>query len=60
MERVNVGRYSDPKAVGFAGWIETSDWIAFTGLDGRLTLFVGRDADTGGVTGPGVVVQPIG
>lgn len=29
------GVYSNPEAVGWVGWIETPDWIAFVGPDGE-------------------------
>lgn len=51
MQSINVKRYSDPVAVGYAGWIEPADkgWIAFIDLDGRPTFFLNRDPETGAV-----------
>jgi hypothetical protein len=45
MQKIKVTRYSDPLAVGWAGYIEPEDgsWIAFIGLDGRPVFFLNRD-----------------
>lgn len=45
MRNITVGRYKDPKSVGWAGWIEPEDkdWILFVGLDGRACAFLHRD-----------------
>lgn len=47
MLNIIVGRYPDPVAVGWSGWIEPSDrsWIAFIGLDGVPRVFLEREAD---------------
>ena len=63
MQNIHVKRYSDPTAVGYAGWIEPADrsWIAFIDLDGRATFFLERDA-TGAVVKrdeSGTVVSPL-
>lgn len=49
MQNIKVGRYSDPKALGWVGWIEPEDlsWIAFIGLNGRPVFFLNRDPRTG-------------
>lgn len=51
MQNITVTRYADPKAVGWAGYLEPADgsWIAFIGRDGRPTLFLHRDLETGAV-----------
>ena len=51
MQSIIVKRYSNPKAVGYAGWIEPEDkgWIAFVDLDGRPQFFLNRDPVTGAV-----------
>lgn len=50
MQRIKVTRYTDPAAVGWAGYIEPEDesWIAFIGLDGVPVVFLSRSA-TGAV-----------
>jgi len=52
MNNIIVGRYANPKAVGWAGWIEPEDksWIAFIDLNGTPTFFLERDAVTGAVS----------
>lgn len=44
MQNISVKRYSDPKATGWAGWIEPEDktWIAFIDLEGKPTVFLHR------------------
>lgn len=51
MQSINVRRYSNPKAVGWAGWIEPEDrsWIAFIDLEGRPLFFLNRDPSSGHV-----------
>ena len=51
MQNINVTRYANPKATGWAGYIEPDDlsWIAFIGLDGRPVFFLNRDPVTGGI-----------
>ena len=51
MQNINVGRYSNPKATGWAGWIEPEDksWIAFIGLDGRPVFYLHRDSESGAI-----------
>lgn len=51
MQNIKVTRYSNPAAVGCAGYIEPADgtWIAFVGLDGAPRFFLNRDAATGAV-----------
>ena len=53
MQNIHVGRYSDPKSHGWAGWLEPEDrsWIAFIGLDGRPVFFLNRDPETGSILG---------
>jgi len=54
MGNIKVGRYDNPSAVGWSGWIEDEErtWIAFIGLDGRPVFFLHRDPSTGGVIDP--------
>ena len=49
MPNIKIGRYKDPKSVGFQGWVEPKDksWIAFIGLDGAPTVYLNRDPKTG-------------
>ncbi len=51
MINIQVSRYPDPKATGWAGYIQPEDrsWIAFIGLDGRPIFFLHRDPRTGRV-----------
>jgi hypothetical protein len=51
MQNISVKRYSNPQAVGWAGWLEPEDrsWIAFIDLEGRPRFFLDRDPVTGGV-----------
>lgn len=51
MSNITVGRYSDPKGVGWQGWIEPEDktWIMFVDLEGRPLVFLDRDPETGAV-----------
>jgi hypothetical protein len=51
MQNIKVTRYADPKATGWAGYIEPADksWIGFVGIDGRPILFLSRDPGTGAV-----------
>jgi hypothetical protein len=51
MQNINVTRYANPKATGWAGYIEPADlsWIAFIGLDGRPVFFLNRDPATGAI-----------
>lgn len=51
MQNISVTRYSNPKATGWAGYIEPADlsWIAFIGLDGRPMFFLNRDPATGAI-----------
>lgn len=51
MQNINVTRYANPKATGWAGYIEPADlsWIAFIGLDGRPVFFLNRDPVTGAI-----------
>ena len=51
MQNIIVKRYSNPKEIGWAGWIEdeTKTWIAFIDLAGKPTFFLNRDPVTGGV-----------
>ena len=57
---IKVSRYPDPKAVGYAGWIEPADktWIAFIDLGGAPTFFLHRDPETGGVLSNDVATHP--
>lgn len=48
MPRVEVGRYNNPKSIGYFGWVCTDDWILFEKLDGLLQIYR-RDPDTGAV-----------
>ena len=49
MQDIKVSRYKDPKATGWAGWIEPSDktWIAFIDLEGRPRFYLNRDPADG-------------
>jgi hypothetical protein len=49
MSNITVGRYDNPKAVGFSGWIEPEDksWIAFIDTEGKPTFFLNRDKSGG-------------
>lgn len=51
MQSINVHRYPDPKATGWAGYIEPADktWIAYVGIDGKPLFFLSRDPETGAV-----------
>lgn len=51
MCNIVVGRYSNPKAIGWQGWIEPEDraWIAFIDLEGRPKFYLNRDPKTGAV-----------
>lgn len=53
MQNIKVTRYVNPKATGWAGYIEPDDlsWIAFVGLDGRPVFFLNRDPATGAILG---------
>lgn len=53
MQNIKVSRYQNPKAHGWAGYLEPEDksWIAFVGLDGRPLFFLNRDPETGGILG---------
>lgn len=46
MQDIKVSRYENPKATGWAGWIEPADgsWIAFIDLEGRPRFYLNRDA----------------
>jgi hypothetical protein len=46
---IKVGRYNQPQAVGWLGWIEDREttWIAFVDLEGRPKFFLNRDPTTG-------------
>lgn len=45
LDRVEVGRYRNPEAVGgLTGWICTDHWIVFEGTDGHLSVWR-RDED---------------
>lgn len=50
MQNIHVGRYDNPRATGWAGWIEPGDrsWIAFIDLEGHPTFYLERD-ETGAV-----------
>lgn len=49
MGNITVGRYDDPDAVGYAGWLEPEDkqWIMFVDTDGVPVVFLDRDPVTG-------------
>jgi hypothetical protein len=51
VKNIKVTRYSNPKAHGWAGYIEPEDasWIAFIGLDGAPRFFLHRHQDTGAI-----------
>ncbi len=53
MQNVRVTRYQNPKALGWAGYVEPDDlaWIMFIGLDGRPLVFLNRDPVTGAILG---------
>lgn len=50
---ISVKRYKNPKAVGWAGWLEPEDksWVMFVGLDGRPLVFLSRDTESGAILG---------
>lgn len=58
MKPVTIGRYDGTDAVGYAGWIETDDWIMFEALDGSLLVFQGRDA-SGAVQGEPTIIPSV-
>ena len=41
MKNIKIGRYADPQAIGYTGWIEPEDrtWTLFIGLDGAAELY---------------------
>ena len=47
MDNIVVGRYDDPEAVGYAGWIEpeSKSWIAFIDIKGSPVFFLNRTAN---------------
>ncbi len=51
MINVKVTRYKNPKAHGWAGYIEPDDagWIAFIGMNGLPLVFLNRDPTTGAI-----------
>lgn len=51
LANVVVGRYADPQAVGYLGWMEPEDrsWVIFVGLDNKPVVFLDRDQTTGEV-----------
>jgi len=51
VKNVKIHRYSNPKAHGWAGWIEPEDrsWIAFVGRNGLPMIFLHRDPKTGAI-----------
>lgn len=53
MRNVQVHRYANPQAVGYAGWIEdaSKSWILFLGLDGKPAFFERRDPTGAVLTG---------
>ena len=56
MDRVEVGRYPNPQAVGgWLGWVATPEWIVFEHESGSIAAFNGRDV-RGGVVGIGTVL----
>jgi hypothetical protein len=58
MQNIKVGRYKNPQAVGYAGWIDGESWIAFVDLDGRATFFPERDETGAIVTKPAEPATP--
>lgn len=50
VQNIEVGRYEQPEAVGYQGWIEPADrsWIVFIDLDGKPVVFDSR-TDSGAV-----------
>lgn len=51
MQNINVHRYQNPKATGWAGYIEPGDksWIMYVALDGKPLVYLHRDLETGAV-----------
>ncbi len=51
MQNIIVTRYDDPKAIGWAGYIEPADkaWIAFIDLKGKPRFYLYRCPVTGAV-----------
>jgi hypothetical protein len=49
MQNIIITRYPDPKATGWAGYLEPADksWIAFVALDGKPFFWLHRDPVTG-------------
>jgi len=46
MQNIQIKRYANPRAVGYAGYLEPEDrsWIAFIDNDGRPGFFLDRDS----------------
>jgi hypothetical protein len=59
MQNIQVGRYDNPQAVGYAGWIQPKDrsWIAFIDMRGRATFYLERDETGAIVTKPAAVLE---
>ncbi|MGK3981279.1 hypothetical protein WMF38_57310 [Sorangium sp. So ce118] len=51
MQNIKITRYENPKAHGWAGYIEPADatWIAFVGIDGAPRFFLSRDTVSGAI-----------
>jgi hypothetical protein len=49
MQNISISRYTDPKATGWAGYVQPEDrsWIVYVGLDGRPVVFLHRHPVTG-------------
>ena len=45
MQRIRIGRYSNPEEIGYQGWIETDEWIIWISNDGTLTIGTDREDD---------------
>lgn len=54
MGNIKVGRYAEPNAVGYAGWIEdeAKTWVAFIDLEGHPTFWLHRDENGGVLDAP--------
>ena len=59
MQNITVHRYSQPQAVGYAGWLEPADksWIAFIDLKGQPTFFLDRDPVSGACLPPDEIAE---
>lgn len=51
MNNITVGRYSNPKGIGWLGWMEPKDksWIIFIDLNNNPKVYLNRDPKTGAI-----------